>query len=71
MEIVPISNPIAVTQNDPVNFRTRYKGKPFANQTVTVVGRLNGPASVQDLTTDEKGRVRITARCGGLLSCEG
>jgi uncharacterized GH25 family protein len=61
MEIVPISNPIAVTQNDPVTFELRYKGKPFANQTVTVVGRLNGPASVQDLTTDEKGRVRITA----------
>jgi uncharacterized GH25 family protein len=61
MEIVPISNPIAVTQNDRVILELRYKGKPFANQTLSVVGRLNGPASAQDLTTDEKGRVSIMA----------
>jgi uncharacterized GH25 family protein len=61
MEIVPISNPIAVTQNDRVTLELRYKGKPFANQTLSVVGRLNGPASAQDLMTDEKGRVSVTA----------
>jgi uncharacterized GH25 family protein len=61
MEIVPISNPIAVTQNDRVTLELRYKGKPFSNQTLSVVGRLNGPASAQDLTTDEKGRVSVTA----------
>ena len=61
MEIVPISNPIAVTQNDRVTLELRYKGNPFPNQIVTIVGRLDGPASVQDLTTDEKGRVRIAA----------
>jgi len=59
MEIVPISNPIAVTQNDRVTLELRYKGKPFPNQTLSVVGRLNGPASAQDLTTDEKGRVSV------------
>jgi uncharacterized GH25 family protein len=61
MEIVPVSNPIAVTQNDRVTLELRYKGKPFANQTVSLVGRLNGPASAQDLTTDEKGRVGFPA----------
>jgi len=61
MEIVPIINPLGVTQNDPVILELRYKGNPFASQTVTVIGRLNGPASVQDLTTDEKGQVRLTA----------
>ena len=40
MEIVPISNPIAVTQNDPVTLELRYKGNPFPNQIVTVVSRL-------------------------------
>jgi uncharacterized GH25 family protein len=61
MEIVPISNPIAVTQNDRVTLELRYKGNPFPNQIVTIVARLDGSASVQDLTTDEKGRVRIAA----------
>jgi uncharacterized GH25 family protein len=61
MEIIPVSNPLGITQNDPVTLELRYKGNPFASQTVTVVGRINGPASVQDLTTDEKGRVRLTA----------
>ena len=61
MEIVPISNPIAVTQNDRVTLELRYKGTPFPNQIVTIVARLDGSASVQDLTTDEKGRVRIAA----------
>ena len=61
MEIVPIINPLGVTQNDPVILELRYKGNSFASQTVTVIGRLNGPASVQDLTTDEKGQVRLTA----------
>jgi uncharacterized GH25 family protein len=61
MEIVPVSNPIAVTQDDRVTLELRYKGKPFPNQIMSIVGRLKGFASVQDLTTDEKGQVRITA----------
>jgi uncharacterized GH25 family protein len=61
MEIVPVSNPLGVTQNAPVTFQVRYKGKAFANQNVTVVGRLEGPASVQEFTTDEKGQINFTA----------
>ena len=61
MEIVPISNPIAVTKSDGITLELRYKGKPFPNQIVSVVGRLDGSSSVQDLATDEKGQVRITA----------
>jgi uncharacterized GH25 family protein len=61
MEIVPISNPIAVTQNDPVTLELLYKGKPLSNQTISVVGRLSGATSAQDLTTDEKGRVGFRA----------
>jgi uncharacterized GH25 family protein len=61
MEIVPVSNPLGVTQNAPVTFQVRYKGKGFANQNVSIVGRLEGPASVQEFTTDEKGQVTFTA----------
>jgi uncharacterized GH25 family protein len=61
MEIVPISNPIAVTQNDPVTLELLYKGKPLSNQTISLVGRLSGATSAQDLTTDEKGRVSFPA----------
>ena len=60
MEIVPVSNPVAITQNDPVTLELRYKGKPFPNQVVSVIPRLKGAASAQDLMTDEKGRVKIT-----------
>ncbi len=61
MEIVPVSNPLGVTQNAPVTFQVRYKGKGFANQNVTIVGRLEGPASVQEFTTDQKGQINFTA----------
>jgi uncharacterized GH25 family protein len=60
MEFVPVSNPIAVTQNDSVTLELRYKGKPFSNQLVSVIPRLKGPPSAQDLMTDEKGRVKVT-----------
>lgn len=61
MEIVPVSNPIGVTQSAPLTFEVRYKGTPFPNQTVSMVRRLEGAASVQDLTTDAKGRLTFTA----------
>jgi uncharacterized GH25 family protein len=61
MEIVPVSNPLAIIRDTPVTFELRYKGKPFANQTVSIVRRLDGPASVHDVITDDKGRVRFTA----------
>jgi uncharacterized GH25 family protein len=61
MEIVPISNPFGITQDSRITFELRYKGKQFPNQTVSVIGRLAGPASVQELTTDEKGQVTFSA----------
>ena len=50
------------------NFATRESLSPI--KPVSVVGRLNGSASAQDLTTDEKGRVSDHGRRGGLLSRE-
>jgi hypothetical protein len=61
LELVPITNPIAVTETDRLTLELRYKGKPLSNQLVSVVGRLKGSVSAQDMTTDEKGQVRITA----------
>jgi uncharacterized GH25 family protein len=61
MELVPVSNPIAITQNDRVTLELRYKGKPFSNQNISVVSRLSGTASAQDFATDGKGQVSFTA----------
>ncbi len=61
MEIVPVSNPLGVTQNARVSFQVRYKGNGFPSQNVTLVRRLAGPAGVQELTTDEKGQVSFSA----------
>jgi uncharacterized GH25 family protein len=61
MEIVPVSNPLGVTQNERMIFEVRYKGKGFPNQNVSIIRRLEGPASVQELSTDEKGQVSFTA----------
>ena len=61
MEIVPVSNPLGVTQNGRVIFEVRYRGKGFANQNVSIIRRLEGPASAQELMTDEKGQVSFTA----------
>jgi hypothetical protein len=38
----------------------RQKGKPTGGQVVTLVRRIDGFASVQERTTDDKGRVAFT-----------
>ena len=35
----------------------RRKGKPVSGQTIALVSRIDGSASVRERTTDEKGRV--------------
>jgi hypothetical protein len=61
LEIVPISNPLGVTEGSPVTLEVLYKGKPFPNQTVAVVRRLEGPASAQEFITNEKGTIGFKA----------
>jgi uncharacterized GH25 family protein len=61
MEIIPVSNPFGITPDARITFELRYKGKQFANQNVSVIGRVAGPASAQEVTTDEKGQVSFTA----------
>lgn len=57
LEIVPISNPVGVIEGSPVTLGILYKGKPFPNQAVTVVHRIDGAASAQEFITNEKGRI--------------
>jgi uncharacterized GH25 family protein len=61
MEILPVTNPIGMTQGAPITLEVRYKGKPFPGQTVSVVRRFDGPSSVQDLITNENGQISFTA----------
>lgn len=61
MEIVPISSPIAVIHGDRVTLELRYKGKPFPAQTVTIIRRRDGPSGVENLVTDQNGRISFIA----------
>jgi uncharacterized GH25 family protein len=61
MEIVPVTNPLSITQDSRITFELRYKGKRFPNQNVSIIRRLAGPSAVQELTTDEKGQVTFSA----------
>jgi uncharacterized GH25 family protein len=57
LEIIPVSNPVAVFAGGSVTLELRRKGKPVGGNVLTLIRRIDGAASVQDQTTDEKGRV--------------
>ena len=57
VEFIPVNNPLAVFSGGSMTLELRQKGKPTRGQVVTLVRRMDGSASVQDQTTDEKGRV--------------
>lgn len=57
VELIPVNNPLAVFSGGSMTLELRQKGKPTGGQLVTLVRRIDGSASVQDRTTDEKGRV--------------
>lgn len=61
LEIVPTSNPLGIIEGGPVTFEVLYKGKPFPNQQVAVVRRIDGPASAQEFITNEKGTISFKA----------
>ena len=57
VEFIPINNPLAVFSGGSMTLELRQKGKPTGGQVVTLVRRIDGFASVQERTTDDKGRV--------------
>ena len=56
-ELIPITNPLSILAGSGVTLELRQHGKPAPGQNITLVRRIDGPASVQDRTTDKKGRV--------------
>jgi uncharacterized GH25 family protein len=61
LEIIPLANPLAITQGDEISLEVRYKGKPVSGKVVSLIRRLGGPASAQLAGTDCNGRVNFTA----------
>jgi hypothetical protein len=57
MELIPLQNPLAVFANGSLAFELRYRGRPIGGQTITLVRRIDGFASVLERASDEKGRV--------------
>ena len=57
VEFIPVNNPLAVFSGGSMTLELRQKGKPAGGQLVALVRRIDGFASVQERTTDDKGRV--------------
>ena len=57
MEFIPIDNPLSIYAGDAITLELRKNGKASGGQAVTLVRRIDGFASVQERSTDEKGRV--------------
>ena len=57
VEFIPVNNPFAVFSGGSMTFELRKSGNPISGQMITLVRRIEGPASVQERATDEKGRV--------------
>jgi uncharacterized GH25 family protein len=59
LEIVPLANPLSATPQSTVMLEVRHKGKPAPGKVVSVLRKIAGAGSAQDLTTDEQGRVSV------------
>ena len=59
LELIPTHNPLAILSNGSIALALRYKGKPISGQVITLVRRIDGFASVQERTSDERGRVNF------------
>jgi uncharacterized GH25 family protein len=57
VEIIPLNNPLGLFPGASIALEVRQNGKPCAGKVVTLVRRVDGSASVQDRTTDDKGHV--------------
>ena len=57
LELIPVNNPLAVFSGGSMTLELRQKGKPISGQVITLMRRIDGFASVQERTSDEKGRV--------------
>ena len=60
LEIIPLTNPVGIHSGGSVTLELRHKAKPAGGKIITLVGRIDSSAAVQDRTTDEKGRVTFS-----------
>lgn len=60
LEIAPITNPVGVTEQGSITLEVRYKGKPAPGRVVSILRRIDGPASAQNFTSDGQGRVSFS-----------
>jgi uncharacterized GH25 family protein len=56
LEIFPITNPVGIFSGGSVTLELRLKGKPIGGKVISLIRKVDGSGSVQDQTTDEKGR---------------
>jgi hypothetical protein len=59
VEFIPVNNPLAVFAGGSMTLELRKSGKPISGQLITLLRRIDGFASVQERTTDDKGRVNF------------
>lgn len=59
LEFIPVNNPLAVFSGGSMILELRKNGKPISGQVITLLRRIDGFASVQERTTDEKGRANF------------
>ncbi|MGH7887958.1 MAG: DUF4198 domain-containing protein [Candidatus Binatia bacterium] len=59
LEFIPLNNPFALFPGGSMTLELRRNGKPVAGQIITLVRRIDGFASVQEKSTDERGRVNF------------
>ena len=61
LEIVPLSNPLALRSGDSVRLEVRFRGKPLASTAVSIIGRVEGARSAKELSTDPDGHIAFAA----------
>jgi hypothetical protein len=61
LEIVPVTNPLALRTGDALTLEIRHRGRPLQSQLISLVRRIEGAPSAQTLTTDDRGQVKIVA----------
>ncbi len=71
LEIVPLANPYALKQGDPMSFKVLYNGKPLPYAMVKVWNRRNNNTVLQTIFTQKDGTVATRLGNSGhwMISC--
>lgn len=57
LEISLIGNPMGIVSGNSATLELRLNGTPVSGKVISLIGKIGGASSVQERTTDEKGRV--------------